>query len=85
VTPCLCHAQNLAGRGRSSKSRRLFSTRLEERAPSIKPGEQSILDFRLRGKTLLIDPCIPRKWPGFEIVYRYGATRYEIAVETHAA
>jgi cyclic beta-1,2-glucan synthetase len=30
---------------------------------------------------LLIDPCIPGKWPGFEIVYRYGSTRYEIAVE----
>ncbi len=44
-------------------------------------GIEWILGFRLRGKTLLIDPCIPRKWPGFEIVYRYGATRYEIAVE----
>jgi cyclic beta-1,2-glucan synthetase len=44
-------------------------------------GLEWILGFRLRGKTLLIDPCIPKKWPGFEIVYRYGATRYEIAVE----
>jgi cyclic beta-1,2-glucan synthetase len=44
-------------------------------------GLEWILGFRLRGKTLLIDPCIPSKWPGFEIVYRYGATRYEIAVE----
>jgi cyclic beta-1,2-glucan synthetase len=39
------------------------------------------LGFRLRGKTLLIDPCIPSNWPGFEIVYRYGSTRYEVAVE----
>jgi cyclic beta-1,2-glucan synthetase len=44
-------------------------------------GLERILGFRLRGKTLLIDPCIPSKWPGFEIVYRYGSTRYEIAVE----
>ncbi|HEY9158725.1 GH36-type glycosyl hydrolase domain-containing protein [Candidatus Binatus sp.] len=44
-------------------------------------GLEWILGFRLRGKTLLIDPCIPRKWPGFEIVYRYGSTRYEIVVE----
>ena len=44
-------------------------------------GLEWILGFRLRGKTLLIDPCIPARWPGFEIVYRYGSTRYEIAVE----
>ena len=39
------------------------------------------MGFRIRGKTLLIDPCIPSKWPGFEIVYRYGSIRYEVAVE----
>jgi len=44
-------------------------------------GLEWILGFRVRGKTLLIDPCIPGKWPGFEIVYRHGSTRYEIAVE----
>jgi cyclic beta-1,2-glucan synthetase len=44
-------------------------------------GLEWILGFRIRGKTLLIDPCIPAKWPGFEIVYRCGSTRYEIAVE----
>ncbi len=44
-------------------------------------GVEWILGFRLRGKTLLIDPCIPSKWPGFDIVYRYHGTRYEIAVE----
>jgi cyclic beta-1,2-glucan synthetase len=44
-------------------------------------GLEWILGFRVRGKTLLIDPCIPRTWPGFELVYRYGSTRYEIEVE----
>ena len=43
-------------------------------------GLEWILGFRLRGKTLAIDPCIPKKWPGFEISYRHGSTRYEITV-----
>ena len=29
----------------------------------------------------LIDPCIPRAWPGFELVFRYRSARYEIVVE----
>ena len=44
-------------------------------------GLESILGFRLRGATLLIDPCIPRAWPGFEIDFRYHSARYEIVVE----
>jgi len=28
-----------------------------------------------------IDPCIPRAWPGFEIVFKYRSARYEISVE----
>ena len=30
-------------------------------------GVEWILGFRLRGTTLILDPCIPRAWPGFEI------------------
>ena len=44
-------------------------------------GLEWLLGFRLKGKTLQIDPCIPSRWPGFEIVYKYGSTRYEIKVE----
>jgi len=44
-------------------------------------GLEWMLGFRLRNNTLLIDPCIPGKWLGFEIVYRHNSTRYEIAVE----
>jgi cyclic beta-1,2-glucan synthetase len=44
-------------------------------------GLESILGFRVQGTTLLIDPCVPKAWPGFEIVFRYHSTRYEIAVE----
>ncbi|MEO8167583.1 MAG: glycosyl hydrolase family 65 protein, partial [bacterium] len=43
-------------------------------------GLEWILGFRVRGTTLIIDPCIPKKWAGFEIVFRYKSARYEIAV-----
>ena len=48
-------------------------------------GLESILGFRLRGTRLLIDPCIPRAWPGFELVFRYRSARYEIVVENPRA
>jgi cyclic beta-1,2-glucan synthetase len=44
-------------------------------------GLEWILGFRKRGATLRIDPCIPRRWKGFEITYRHGRTLYRIAVE----
>lgn len=42
---------------------------------------EGLLGFRLQGRNLALDPCIPRNWPGFEIVFRYRSARYEIAVE----
>jgi cyclic beta-1,2-glucan synthetase len=47
-------------------------------------GLESILGFRKQGTALLIDPCIPKDWPGFGIIFRYHATRYEINVENPA-
>ena len=44
-------------------------------------GLEWILGFRVRGATLLLDPCVPRAWRGFEIVFRYHSARYDIAVE----
>jgi cyclic beta-1,2-glucan synthetase len=44
-------------------------------------GVEDILGFRLRGTTLLLDPCIPRAWPGYQIDFRYHSARYEIVVE----
>jgi cyclic beta-1,2-glucan synthetase len=44
-------------------------------------GLEWILGFRLQGATLRLDPCVPRTWRGFEIVFRYRSARYEIAVE----
>ncbi len=44
-------------------------------------GLESILGFRLRGARLVIDPCIPRAWRGFEMVFRYRSARYDLVVE----
>ncbi len=44
-------------------------------------GLEWILGFRKRGSTLRIDPCIPKAWKGFEIVYRHVDTAYRITVE----
>ncbi len=44
-------------------------------------GLEAILGMRLEGGSLRIDPCIPKSWPGYEIVYRKGATTFRIRVE----
>jgi cyclic beta-1,2-glucan synthetase len=43
-------------------------------------GLEWILGFRLRGTALVIDPCVPRSWPRFDIAFQYRSARYEIAV-----
>jgi cyclic beta-1,2-glucan synthetase len=42
---------------------------------------EGLLGIQLRGGVLSINPCIPRSWSGFEITYKHGASRYQIAVE----
>ena len=44
-------------------------------------GVESILGLHRQGAFLLLDPCIPKHWPRFELTYRHGTTRYDIAVE----
>ena len=44
-------------------------------------GLESILGFCFRAGRLVLDPCIPRAWPGFQIRFRYHSARYEIRVE----
>jgi cyclic beta-1,2-glucan synthetase len=44
-------------------------------------GVESTLGFRLRGARLSVDPCIPRRWPGFTLTFRYRSARYAIIVE----
>jgi cyclic beta-1,2-glucan synthetase len=40
-----------------------------------------MLGFRVQGTRLLLTPCIPACWPGFQIVFRYRSSRYTIVVE----
>ncbi len=44
-------------------------------------GIEFILGLQRRGATLVMDPCIPKDWPRFEIAYRFGTTLYRITVE----
>jgi cyclic beta-1,2-glucan synthetase len=43
-------------------------------------GLESILGLRRRGSTFEVDPCIPTSWSEYNVVWRFGRTRYEIAV-----
>jgi cyclic beta-1,2-glucan synthetase len=42
---------------------------------------EGILGIHVRGRMLVVNPCIPRAWNGFEVTHRYGASRYRITVE----
>ena len=44
-------------------------------------GLEGILGFRVRGGSLFLTPCIPKKWPRFEIVFKYRSSRYDIQIE----
>jgi len=44
-------------------------------------GIESILGLRRQGAFLLLAPCIPKHWPGYEILFRHANARYDIAVE----
>jgi cyclic beta-1,2-glucan synthetase len=43
-------------------------------------GMEWILGFRVRGTMLSIDPCIPRNWPSYSIIFRYHSATYQIRV-----
>ena len=44
-------------------------------------GLEWILGLRIRGKTLSVDPCIPRNWPSYSIDFRYHSAIYQIRVD----
>jgi cyclic beta-1,2-glucan synthetase len=44
-------------------------------------GLERLLGFRLQGALLHLDPCVPRTWPGFQILYRHRTASYDIRVE----
>jgi cyclic beta-1,2-glucan synthetase len=45
-------------------------------------GVEGILGIRREGAVLVVEPCIPTAWPGFDATVKVGATRYDIRVET---
>ena len=44
-------------------------------------GLETILGFQLHGSHLKIEPCIPPKWPSYEITYRHGSAIYHVVVD----
>ena len=44
-------------------------------------GLEWVLGFKVRAGKLLVDPCIPAEWPGFQITFQHAAARYDIAVD----
>jgi len=44
-------------------------------------GVEGILGIRREGAFLVVDPCIPAVWPGFEAAVNAGSTHYKIRVE----
>jgi cyclic beta-1,2-glucan synthetase len=48
-------------------------------------GIEWILGFRVQGGSLLIEPCVPKTWEGFEIVFKYKSARYSITVKNPQA
>jgi cellobiose phosphorylase len=45
---------------------------------------ETILGFRLRGGTLRFEPCVPPRWPEFELSYRHRSATYRILVDNSA-
>jgi cyclic beta-1,2-glucan synthetase len=44
-------------------------------------GVEGILGIRREGALLVIDPCLPPTWPGYDATVKFGSTQYEIQVE----
>ena len=47
-------------------------------------GMDGIWGLRREGEELVIHPCIPASWPGFEVTVNLANTRYVIRVESPA-
>jgi cyclic beta-1,2-glucan synthetase len=44
-------------------------------------GIEAILGLSKSGNKLRISPCIPKDWPGYDLTYRFGNSRYLISVK----
>jgi cyclic beta-1,2-glucan glucanotransferase len=47
----------------------------------FRAGVEGILGIRREGNILIVDPCIPAAWPGFEATVNVASTCYEIRVD----
>jgi cyclic beta-1,2-glucan synthetase len=47
-------------------------------------GLEGILGIRREGDFIVVDPCIPAEWSGYEATVKVGLTRYDIRVDTSA-
>jgi cellobiose phosphorylase len=45
---------------------------------------EAILGVRVRGSALQFEPCIPTRWPGYELTYRFGSATYRVRVDNSA-
>jgi cyclic beta-1,2-glucan synthetase len=45
-------------------------------------GIEGILGIRREGAFLVVEPCVPASWPGFEATVKVGSSRYDIRVES---
>ena len=82
----------LQGRALCRRRRRLFGLRRMSGAAAgpgtparrpgcIAPASRAFSASAARAAFLVIDPCIPAAWPGFEATVKLGAARYDIRVE----
>jgi len=46
-------------------------------------GIEAILGLQVQDGKLRLVPCVPQNWHGYELSYRYHATRYRIQVHNH--
>jgi cyclic beta-1,2-glucan synthetase len=44
-------------------------------------GVEWMLGITRHAASLLVEPCIPAAWPGYEVSYRHGSSRYRVIVE----
>jgi cyclic beta-1,2-glucan synthetase len=44
-------------------------------------GLENLLGFHREGKNLRLEPCIPRDWKEYELIYRYRSSTYRIRVQ----
>ena len=42
---------------------------------------EAILGVRVRGDSLQFEPCVPPRWPGYEVTYRFGSASYHVRVD----